>query len=171
MNANTLKLLPAFLLAGMTLLVSCSREEPTLAPVPPVVLGDVQINEIYSRGTTTDPDWVELYNPSSVQVNISGYKIYDAGGQGGTKPKKEIPAGAVIPAKGFYVIVTDGTGASDFGLSSAGEQVWLENTAGTLIDAVTFTAMDVTQTYGRYPDGGTTWQLLNTITRGTANRP
>ena len=163
-----IKMVLAFL-AVTTLLVSCSREEPVLAPVvvEPTV---VKINEIYSRGTTTDPDWIEIYNASSVAVNITGYKIYDVGGQSGTKAKKEFPAGTIIPAKGYYVIVTDGTGTSDFGLSSAGEEVWLEDAAGKVIDDVTFLAMDVTQTYARVPDGSATWQLTSNMTRGASNK-
>lgn len=127
------------------------------------------MNEIYSRGTTEAPDWIEIYNPGQTQIDITGFKIYDSGGQAGTKPKKEFPAGSIIPANGFLVIVTDDTAASGFGLSSGGEKVWLENATGTVIDTVTFPAMDITQTYGRYPDGSANMKLLNTITRGTSN--
>ena len=45
----------------------------------------------------------------------------------GTKPKKEIPSGTIIPAGGFFVIVVDDTLDSGFGLSSSGETVWLED--------------------------------------------
>lgn len=128
----------------------------------------VYMNEIYSRGTTTDPDWIELYNTSALPVEISGYKIYDSGGKTGTKPKKTFAAGTVIPAKGFFVMVTDGANPDDFGLSSGGEAVWLENAAGAVIDTVAFAAMDVTQSFGRYADGGK-WKLLKPITRGTPN--
>lgn len=131
----------------------------------------VLINEVYSRGTTSDPDWVEIYNASDAEANISGYKIYDAGGQSGSKPKKVIPEGTVIPPKGFFVIVVDDGTESGFGLSSGGEKVWLENAKGNVIDQIEFPAMEVTQSFGRYPDGAPTLQLLNTITRGTANAP
>lgn len=46
------------------------------------------MNEIYSKGTSTDPDWIEIFNLSSSDLDISGYKIYDEGGLIGTKPKK-----------------------------------------------------------------------------------
>ena len=74
---------------------------------PPVVPGEVIMNEVYSRGTAGNLDWVEIYNPSSLPINIGGYKIYDAGGQTGVKEKKTIPAGTIVPAKGFFVVVTD----------------------------------------------------------------
>ena len=175
MRTNISRLsLPAFLL-GLALISSCGREEPTVAPPPPVIPGEVMMNEIWSRGVPGNLDWIEIYNPSSLPIDISAYKIYDGGGQGGTKPKKGFPAGTVVPAKGFYVIVTD-TNASatildGFGLSSAGEQVWLDNASGTLIDTYTFLATPLeTQSWGRLPDGASTWQLLGTVTRGAANK-
>jgi len=140
-----------------------------ISNVPEVVPVSVKLNEIYSRGVSTDPDWIEIYNGSATAADISSYKIYDSNGQSGSKPKMEIPTGTVIPAYGYYVIVTDTDDASGFGLSSNGEQVWLEDTTGTVIDEVTFSAMSETQSYGRMPDGGE-WQLLDTITRGTANK-
>ncbi|MBM4171182.1 MAG: T9SS type A sorting domain-containing protein [Ignavibacteria bacterium] len=131
----------------------------------------IVMNEIYSRGTTSDPDWIELYNSSSSAVDISGYKIYDSGGQGGTKPKLGFPAGASIPANGFYVIVTDiptATNPAGFGLSSNGEEVWLEDNSGNVIDNYTFGLMTETQSVSRKPDGGN-WTLANTITKGKTN--
>jgi len=131
----------------------------------------VKMNEIYSRGVPAAPDWIEIYNGSTTQIDISGYRIYDSGGQAGTKPKMALPTGSLIPAKSFLVVVTDistSVDPSGFGLSSGGETVWLENGAGALVDSITFTAMDTTQTYGRMPDGGN-WKLLNTISRGSSN--
>jgi predicted extracellular nuclease len=130
----------------------------------------VVMNEIFSRGVAPDLDWIELYNPNNIAVNVGGYKIYDAGGQTGVKVKKEIPAGTVIPANGFFVITVDTTDASGFGLSSAGETAWLENATGNIIDNVAFPAMPVaTTSYGRNPNGSSTWAILNTITKGSSN--
>jgi hypothetical protein len=137
----------------------------TVIPVNTIIL----MNEIYSRGTPENPDWIEIYNASTVTVNLTGYKIYDSGGNGGTKPKKVIPEGTAIPAGGFYVIVVDDGSASGFGLSSGGEEVWLEKPDGTIIDNLAFPAMDVTQSYGRFPDGSENWQLLNALTPGAPN--
>jgi hypothetical protein len=132
------------------------------------------INEIFSRGADPDFDWIEIYNNSSSPVDISGYKIYDGGGQSGSKPKMEFPASTSIPANGFIVIVVDDATSdfpdgSSFGLGSGGEQIWLENASGTVINTVTFPALTETQSYGRIADGTYNWQILNTITKGTAN--
>lgn len=135
------------------------------SPPAPVIL----INECYSRGTAENPDWIEIYNATTLSVDISGYKIYDKGGESGAKPKKEIPAGTTIPSKGFYVIIVDDADASGFGLGSGGEQVWLENATGVVIDDVTFPALDENTSYGRYPDGDANLQVLYVVTPGTPN--
>ncbi len=130
------------------------------------------INELFSRGTAAEPDWIEIYNPASSSIDITGYKIYDNGGNSGSKPKKEFPAGSVIPANGFLVIITDDADPSGFGLSSSGEWVWFENAAGTVIDSVNMAAItDPEASYGRLPDGSDNWQILIPRTRGYSNVP
>ncbi len=132
----------------------------------------IVMNEIFSRGVAPDLDWIEMYNPNNASIDISGYKIYDIGGQSGGKPKKVFPAGTIIAANGFFVITTDTTDASGFGLSSTGETAWLENANGNIIDQIAFPAMPVaTTSYCRIPDGSTTWQISTTITKGATNKP
>jgi hypothetical protein len=129
----------------------------------------IVMNEIYSRGTPDNPDWIEIYNNSANPVDVSGYSVYDSGGQSGAKPKKTFPAGTVIPAFGFFVIVTDDADPSGFGMSSGGEEVWFENAAGNVIDNVIFPAFAETQSYGRIPDGSGAWAILDNITKGAPN--
>jgi hypothetical protein len=135
----------------------------------PLPVNYILMNEIYSRGITGNLDWIEVYNTSADDIDISGYKIYDSGGNAGTKPKKEFPAGTVVPGNGFYVIVVDDDDPSGFGLSSGGEEVWLENASEEIVDNVTFPALAITQSYGRFADGTDNWQVLDFVTRGTAN--
>jgi len=179
MNSHFPKILLAIALLGLSALASCSRDEPPMTAPVVVVPGEVMLNEAYSRGGAGMPggnlDWVEIHNPSSLPIDIGGYLVYDPGGNGGTKPKKAIPAGTIVPAHGYYVVVTDSNTSSavldGFGLSSGGDEVWLENASGAVVDYVAILAMDVAQSYGRYPNGDSTWQLLNTITKGAANQP
>ncbi len=56
--------------------------------VPPPALS-VLMNEAFSRGIVENPDWIEIYNTTDAEIDLSGFKIYDSGGQGGTKPKKK----------------------------------------------------------------------------------
>jgi hypothetical protein len=133
----------------------------------------VKMNEIYSAGTSDNPDWIELYNNSADTVDVSGYKIYDSGAvPPGTKAKKKVPAGTVLMPKSWYVIVTDKTTdtATDFGLSGSGEKVWLEDSSGVVVDSVAFVAMVAGESYSRVPDAGT-WQKTSNVTRGTSNGP
>ncbi|HEX9252008.1 MAG TPA: lamin tail domain-containing protein, partial [Ignavibacteriaceae bacterium] len=162
------KLLLASIFIFSGIFLSCSREEPFVAPPPPPEVINAKINEIYSRGTVGNEDWIEIYNPSTSAMDISGYKIYDSGGESGSKPKKEFPAGTVIPAGGFFVIVVDDTTESGFGLSSNGETVWLENTSG-IIDSITFPALGVDTSYARNPDGSSVWVKLSPPTKGESN--
>ncbi len=131
------------------------------------------MNEVYSQGVAGNLDWVEIYNSSSTQIDISGYKIYDSGAKSGTKSKKLFPSNTVILAKGFKVIIVDtATFVSDtsgFGISSSGETVWLENAAGSLIDTIAIPALGKDTSYARVPDGSTLWAKTIPVTKGTSN--
>ncbi|MCK7520233.1 MAG: lamin tail domain-containing protein [Ignavibacteriales bacterium] len=162
------KILLAIVLIFSGIFLSCSREEPFVAPPPPPEVINAKINEVYSRGTAGNEDWIEIYNPSTDQIDLSGYKIYDSGGQSGSKPKKEIPSGTIIPAGGFFVVVVDDTLDSGFGLSSSGETVWLENASG-IIDSITFPALGVDTSYARNPNGSSVWVKLSPPTKGESN--
>jgi len=148
---------------------------PSSAAAYTVGAPSVVINELFSRGVAGELDWIEVYNNSDVPVNISGYKIYDSGGQSGSKAKMEFPAGTTLPAKGFYAIVVDDAATafpagSNFGLSSGGDEVWLESSAGFVIDNVALPAVtDATHSYGRKPDGSSTWFILTARTKGASN--
>ncbi len=153
------------------ILSACSRDEPSTGnPVtPPVQVGSVVINEVFSTGS---PDWVELYNPGTAAIDISGYKMYDPDGNTGAKEKFVIPAGTVIPAGGYLALDCDGSGTNlnpNFKFSAGGEEVWIENTTGTIVDHLVFPALGADTSYGRVPDGSSTFQMISPATKGTAN--
>lgn len=153
------------------ILSACSRDEPvTNNPVtPPVQVGSVVINEVFSTGS---PDWVELYNPGTASIDISGYKMYDPDGNTGAKDKFVVPAGTVIPAGGYLTLDCDGSGANlnpNFKFSASGEEVWIENTTGTIVDHVVFPALGTDTSYARVPDGTANFQKMYPATKGAAN--
>ncbi len=133
----------------------------------------VKMNEVYTRGVAGDLDWIEVYNPASTSVDISGYKIYDIGAQSGIKGKKLFPAGTIVPAKGFAVIIVDtATFVGDttgFGLSNSGENVWFENAAGALIDTCVIPALGLDTSYARVPDGSLVWAKITPRSKGKSN--
>lgn len=138
----------------------------------------VSINEVFSDGTkdATDPDWVEIYNGSDVEVDLSGYAFYDDGikSSAGAKPKRILNAGTKIPAKGFIVIKTENTNgeyAVEFGLSSSGDGVYLENTAGVVVASLDFYTISLSgkKSYGCQPDGSANLVIFTTPTKGKSN--
>jgi LEA14-like dessication related protein len=158
-----------FLMIVSAFFTACNREEPLIITPTPPAPAAVKMNEVYSRGDSLAPDWIEIYNPNSSAIVIGGYKIYDNGGQTGAKAKKTIPAGTSIAANGFYVITVDTTDASGFGISSSGETVWFENAGGSLIDSVVIPALGVDTSYARSADGTGTWAKKTLPTKGATN--
>ncbi len=68
------------------------------APLP------VLVNELLAHTDPPQKDTVELYNPNSQPVDVSGWYLSDAFDQ----PKKfKIPANTVIPADGYLLLDPD----------------------------------------------------------------
>jgi hypothetical protein len=62
--------------------INCYKSSPTL---PNSVTGaesyelyDLVINEIMSAPLTGEPEWIELYNPTTKTINIAGWKYYES---------------------------------------------------------------------------------------------
>ena len=47
-------------------------------------------------------DWIELYNTSAIEVDISGWHLSD---KAGNPDKWKIPSGTIIPANGYLVFL------------------------------------------------------------------
>lgn len=147
-----------FFIFSLISLLSCTREE-----IKPIEENGIYINEISAKG---GEDWLEIYNDLERSENLGGYFIYDDPGL-----KFQLPD-INIPAKGFIVLICDGTGTGsnpNFKLSSAGEVIFLESPDGKLVDKVIFPAMSGSQSYSRFPDGGAELLLTGEPTRGFTN--
>lgn len=159
----SLKKLNLFLLTYSLVFFSCgSDKDPEELEVE--VTEDVFINEIYASG---GEDWIELYNSSTTEKDISGYKIFDDPAN-----KYSLPANTKVAANGFLILICDdaGTGLNtNFKLTSQGETVFLENASGKIIDKVTFPSLADGQAYGRFPDGSTNLGTTGSSTRGEPN--
>ena len=120
------------------------------------------------------PDWFELYNPSTLPVNLSGLFLTDDVGK---LTQYEIPSGVIIPAQGYLVFYADGEPEqgpfhTNFRLSSDGEMVILVDTATRnyqVIDSVSFDAQAPDISVGRLPNGSGTWRRLNIYSPGQYN--
>ncbi len=138
------------------------------------------VNEVFPDGTkdATDPDWVEIYNDSEIQVDLAGYILYDEGIRasltGASLKPKRVLGSFVIPPKGFTVIATEQNGETvTFGLSTGGDAVFLENPTGLVVASLDFYTTPIVTTgkksYGRKPDGSNTLVLFNNATKGSSN--
>jgi hypothetical protein len=147
------RLLPVIILISI-FQVSCKKE---ISPESSVV-----INELMAVNTTivTDQngeydDWIEMYNKSSVLLDLSGYYISDSKEN---TAKWEIPAGTTVPARGFLIIWADKDTTqaglhSNFKLSSAGEKLYFVNPDQLIIDEVEYPSQTLELAYARNPDG------------------
>lgn len=92
-----------------------------MAESPPI-----KINEFSSYETSGD--WVELYNPSSVEVCLNGWTLWDTG----ANPIKTLSATDVIPAQGWLQVSAGNR------LNRDGDTIILKDAAGAEIDRVTY---------------------------------
>jgi len=136
------------------------------------------INEVFSDGTkdASDPDWVEIYNGSDIEVNLEGYFFYDEGIKNSlgtpTEKAKRVLGSISIQPKGFTVITTDYNGeAVTFGLSTSGDAVYLEDPNGVLVAMLDFTTIPLSrpQSYGRIRLSSDNLVVFAESTKGTSN--
>lgn len=136
----------------------------------PDKLAALRVNEVESNGDTINGDWVELYNPASAQVDISGLVVSD----NKDTSKLVVPAGTKIPAKGYQTIVTENAAkVGPFGLGEADSvRIFAPGTtdlgASTPLDSYSWTAHAAT-TYGRTVPGAGVWARTSGGTFGAVN--
>ena len=102
--------------------------------------GDVVINEIAWAGSidNSNDEWVELYNSSSLSVDLAGWFVEDD-----YATQYVIPEG-VIPAKGYFLIEDTEASVSNvaadtlvgLSFSNSGDSLVLKNETGVAIDTV-----------------------------------
>jgi spore coat protein CotH len=139
---------------------------------------DLFINEFMANNDAavpgpdgTYPDWIELYNAGNESINLSGIYLSD---DLANPDAWQFPSGTVLEAGGFLVVWADnspdtGSMHASFGLNATGEAVCLfASDAETRIDSIVFTEQLNDVSYGRFPDGSSSWNYL-TPTPGLTN--
>src|SRR5919112_5184782 len=119
--------------------------------------------ELNPRGDDMEEEWIELYNPSAVDINISDFEISPLF----QSPTIELPPDAVIEAGETYVIELDRPM-----LSNTGESLVLANTTGDIQDRTPSLVdrSDDDRTWQRIPDGNNEWQFVEN-TQSSLNDP
>ena len=120
----------------------------------------IHINEVESNGGTPG-DWIELYNPTTAAVDISGWGVRD---NDATHAIYRIPAGTTIAAGGYYTVEEAQFG---FGLG-APDEANLYNQYGALVETYGWTAHAAT-TYGRCANGTGAFTTTTSSTKNAAN--
>jgi hypothetical protein len=151
MKSGHLYILSAMLFS--VLINSCSKDENEQVVV---------INELMPRNTITVSDeydefddWIEFYNNSMYEVDLSGYYLSD---NLSVPDKWQFPEGTKIEAQGFLIVWADddthqeGLHAS-FKLSADGEELVLLNRKREVVDYVKFGAQSLELSYSRIPNG------------------
>ena len=144
---------------------SSSQSATEADETQPVTAGEsILINEVElnPRGNNMDEkEWIELYNPTTVDINISGVKITPSF----QSPAIQLPPDAVIEAGKTYVIELDRPI-----LSNTGESLVLTNATGDILDRTPSLVdrSDDDHTWQRIPDGNNDWQFVKN-TEGNSN--
>jgi hypothetical protein len=155
-------------------------------PAPPYAVG-VVINEVLAH---TDPpleDAIELHNPTTTDIDVSGWYLSDKmdllDPNRALLKKYRIPGGTLVPAGGYKVFyegdfrpgAPDANALIEFALGSLGEEVWLSSAdeAGNLTGHIVgfrFGASDNGVSIGRHPTSvGTDVTFLDRRSFGTDN--
>ena len=121
----------------------------------------------------TFPDWIELYNSGITQIDLSGMCL----SEDLNNAPWRFPNGTIL-APGGFLLVWGGRGSgpdmlhANFSPNAGGGTLTLLAVNGaTVIDQITFDKQIRDVSYGRVPDGGSTWSYLLTPSPNEANVP
>jgi len=144
---------------------------------PPALAGLI-INEVLANNSSltepdgTQPDWVELYNPSTGPIDLGNMSLTDTL----SLPRRWVfPAGAVIAAQRYYLVRFDSSIPASatntgFGLSASGDFVYLFDkpaNGSALLDSVLFGIQAPDLPIARIPNASTNWLLALPSPGGT----
>ncbi|MCD4745769.1 MAG: CotH kinase family protein, partial [Bacteroidales bacterium] len=117
-------------------------------------------------------DWIELYNNSNNPITLLNYSLSDDS----TDLSKWIFPEITISAHSFILVFASGKDRLDtnelhtnFTISSSGEELFLLNSFGIIIDQTDPVELSVDEVYGRLPDGSNNWLELFSPTPDSSN--
>jgi CotH kinase protein/Lamin Tail Domain/Chitobiase/beta-hexosaminidase C-terminal domain len=173
------------------------RQASTQAPVAegmkralaaaPAASGGVMINEVNAgnwKGAVDEDgeseDWVELYNPGTAAVDLTGYELSN---KTASRFFWTFPAGTQVPAKGYLTVwlskkdraVPGRPLHANFDLDSGADTVYLSasnaTVSGILVDGATPPLVKSDQSWCRMPSGvaSAPFMVCNSRSRNTAN--
>ena len=127
----------------------------------------VVINELMASNSANFPDnfneyddWLELYNPNDYPVNLSGCSLSR------DTLSWTLPNNTVIGANGYLVCWHDeetyqGQNHASFKLPNAVKTIQLYTPTGTVMNSVVYPATSTDFSYGRYPNGSSSFIVFD----------
>jgi hypothetical protein len=139
-----------------------------------VATGDpeaLRINEwLAAHGTQPVGDFIELYNPGALPVDMTGLSLANAPAHPGQNPLTPL---TFIPANGFAVFQADGSGPGNdrlnFTLAPEAGAIFLAAADLHVIDSVIYGPQTNDVSQGRSPNGGTQIVAFVSPTPGGGN--
>jgi len=139
----------------------------------------VLINEFMSKNNNTISDgdgdysdWIELYNTSNMAVDLLGYKLSD---DGSDLNKWTFPELTIGPHT-YLLIFASGKNKFDiselhtnFKISSGGEELFLTNALGAVVDQTAPVSLPPDMSYARLPDGSSNWVVVANTSPNASN--
>lgn len=88
------------------------------------------INEIFSNPTGDENEWIEIYNPTNEDVDLSEYFLRD--GAASSKPKPLADVGNILETNGYFIY------ESKNWLNNDSEIVFLLDKSGMIVDKIAY---------------------------------
>ncbi len=128
--------------------VKIASADSSAAEVTKAEKVELFINEVACE---ENPDWFELFNPGTSEVDLTGWTLADV--LGDATKRVPFPANSVVPGSGFLMIEVTSE-ASGFKLG-ADEELGVYRPDGSKADSVNWNAGDCATgtSFSRIPDG------------------
>lgn len=140
---------------------------------------NILINEFVAKNNTTIQDedgdfsdWIELYNTSNSTISLLNYSLSD---DNNDLNKWIFPEITLLPHS-YLLVFASSKNRSDtselhtnFKISSSGEELYLLNNLGIIIDQTDAVNLSDDESYGRIPDGDISCVVINTPTPNSSN--
>jgi hypothetical protein len=126
--------------------------------------GDANGDGVYAQAAD---EFIELINNSNAAIDLSGFKVFDAGGLSSGTPNHTIPSGTILQPKKALVIFGGGNPTGTFGgalvqkstsgdlnLNNAGDILTIQDSSGYVVISYDITPLsdNPNESYTRSPD-------------------
>lgn len=150
-----------------------------ISQMPLLTHAQLVINEFMSKNETSivdmdgdHSDWIEIYNSSSEEIDLSGYHLSDDETNFGkwTFPSKVIlPNAFVLVFASEKNILSPNELHTNFKISSSGEYLILTDSSFMVVDTISPVSLSDDQSYGSISDGSTMSVTFDLATPGQSN--